>query len=291
MVRFVCAMSQGPVATACGWIMGLQTDLTVQRYAERVARNAARVLKNIEYRDWVELNIVEKKIQLQYRTPSEERLAWARPIAARIANDVPKDRTEVYAQEALILHERKQTELKLQAIRIGELTMATLQRGLCAHGLKLRSRAPSRAHFNIELANGAEGYIPLPNSTLSVDTRLACAHGWIGRTGGAKDCRGVAGRIGEVTGKSRRKEPVEPRSLRSSDSRGKACLLLANGRDGWKRGSQRGTSWATREAPSWFRFLSSRGWEWIGVGKEETLTPSPFSGPPSDQSFDPFRRR
>ncbi len=171
---FVCAMSQG-TSGDCMWMDygSPKSDLTVQRYAERVARNAVKVLKNIEYRDWVELNIVEKKIQLQYRTPSEERLAWARPIAARIANDVPKDRTEVYAQEALILHERKQTELKLQAIRIGELTMATLPNEVYAlTGLKLRSRAPSRAHFNIELANGAEGYIPLPNSTRSVDTRL-----------------------------------------------------------------------------------------------------------------------
>ncbi len=56
------------------------------------------------------------------------------------------------------------TELKLQAIRIGDLTMATLPNEVFGpDGSEVRDRErASPAHFNIELANGAEGYIPPP---------------------------------------------------------------------------------------------------------------------------------
>ena len=51
--------------------------------------------------------------------------------------------------------------MKLQAIRIGDLSIATLPNEVYAiTGLKLRQMSPFGTHFNIELANGAEGYIP-----------------------------------------------------------------------------------------------------------------------------------
>ena len=60
-----------------------------------------------------------------------------------------------------ILHERQKTSVKLQAIRIGDLSIATLPNEVYAiTGLKLRGMSPLGTHFNIELANGAEGYIP-----------------------------------------------------------------------------------------------------------------------------------
>ena len=101
-----------------------------------------------------------------YRVPDEKRLEWARPIAAKIENDVPKNKEEVYAREALILHERQKTSVKLQAIRIGnpgmgELGITTLPNEVYAlTGLLLKWTSPFQNHFNIELANGAEGYIP-----------------------------------------------------------------------------------------------------------------------------------
>ncbi len=83
----------------------------------------------------------------------------------KIVDDQPKSLPEVYAREALILHERQSTVLHLQALRIGDLTIATLPNEVYAlTGLKLKSRAPASKHFNIELAGGAEGYIPPPNN-------------------------------------------------------------------------------------------------------------------------------
>src|SRR5207247_9896740 len=70
---------------------------------------------------------------------------------------------EIYALEAIYLHERPRTELRLQALRIGELGIAALPNEVFAiTGLKLKQRSPLAATFNVELANGAEGYIPPP---------------------------------------------------------------------------------------------------------------------------------
>ena len=61
--------------------------------------------------------------------------------------------TEVYAMEAVILDARKSTELKLQAIRIGDLTIGTLPNEVYAiTGLKLKAQSPLKNHFNIEPA-------------------------------------------------------------------------------------------------------------------------------------------
>ena len=51
----------------------------------------------------------------------------------------------------------------LQALRIGGATIAALPNEVYAlTGLRLRARSPAPLHFNVELANGAEGYIPPP---------------------------------------------------------------------------------------------------------------------------------
>jgi hypothetical protein len=53
--------------------------------------------------------------------------------------------------------------LKLQAVRIGELGITAIPNEVYAlTGLKLKAQSPLRATFNVELANGADGYIPPP---------------------------------------------------------------------------------------------------------------------------------
>jgi len=161
---FVCAMSQGTSGDLMWMDYGsAQKPMNTDSYAQAVAQSAEQALKQVKYHDSVPLAMVEKRLKLNYRVPDDKRLEWARPIAAGIENDLPKNQREVYAKEALILHDRQQTEIKLQAIRIGELTIATLPNEVYAiTGLKLKAQSPSTAHFNIELANGAEGYIPPP---------------------------------------------------------------------------------------------------------------------------------
>lgn len=159
---FVCAMSQGTSGDQMWMDYGAEKKtITIDTYASEVADSAMKALQTVKYVDHAPLGMIEKTLELKYRVPDEQRLAWARPIAAKIENDVPKSKEEVYAREALILHERQKTSVKLQAIRIGDLSIATLPNEVYAiTGLKLRAASPLRTHFNIELANGAEGYIP-----------------------------------------------------------------------------------------------------------------------------------
>jgi len=159
---FVCAMSQGTSGDQMWMDYGAEKKtLTIDHYASEVADSAMKALQTVKYVDHAPLYMIEKTLELKYRVPDEKRLTWARPIAAKIENDVPKNKEEVYAREALILHERQKTSVKLQAIRIGDLSIATLPNEVYAiTGLKLRAASPFGTHFNIELANGAEGYIP-----------------------------------------------------------------------------------------------------------------------------------
>jgi len=159
---FVCAMSQGTSGDQMWMDYGAEKKtITIDTYASEVADSAMKALQTVKYVDHAPLGMVEKTLEFNYRVPDEKRLAWARPIAAKIENDLPKNKEEVYARESLILHERQKTTVKLQAIRIGDLSIAALPNEVYAiTGLKLREWSPFRTHFNIELANGAEGYIP-----------------------------------------------------------------------------------------------------------------------------------
>lgn len=161
---FVCAMSQGTSGDQMWMDYGAEKKtITIDHYASEVADSAMKALQTVKYVDHAPLGMIEKTLEFKYRVPDEKRLAWARPIATKIENDVPKNKEEVYAREALILHERQKTSVKLQAIRIGDLSIATLPNEVYAiTGLKLREASPFGIHFNIELANGATGYIPPP---------------------------------------------------------------------------------------------------------------------------------
>ena len=181
---FVCAMSQGTSGDQMWMDYGAEKKtITIDTYASEVADSAIKALQTVKYVDHAPLGMVEKTLELNYRVPDEKRLAWARPIAAKIENDVPKNKEEVYAREALILHERQKTTVKLQAIRIGDLSIATLPNEVYAiTGLKLRAASPFATHFNIELANGAEGYIPPWNQH-----KLGGYTTWPARTAGLEE--------------------------------------------------------------------------------------------------------
>jgi hypothetical protein len=76
---------------------------------------------------------------------------------------VPRTQQEVYAREAVYLHDEPERELKLQAIRIGELAIAAIPNEVFAlSGLRVKARSPLPTTFVMELANGSEGYIPPP---------------------------------------------------------------------------------------------------------------------------------
>jgi len=277
---FVCALSQGTSGDLMWMDYGIeQRPTAIHDYAAAVARKAVKVIESLEYRDDVTLAMTEKVLDLGYRSPDEARLAWARGIAAGIIDDLPRNIPEVYAREALILHERKRTTLKLQAIRIGELTIATLPNEVYAlTGLKLRNRSPAEMHFNVELANGAEGYIPPPEQHV-----LGGYTTWPARTAGlevaaeTKIVDTLVAALEEVTGKPRRVP---------ADRHGPAAeaMLAAKPVGFWRLDDEDGSGPRNAIAGG-SQAMITPGFAWYlpgvgtgtGCGDGEVLGPSPFS--------------
>ena len=279
---FVCALSQGTSGDLMWMDYGVPAkSISMAAYAESVARVAEQSLQAIAYRDFARLGMVERTLELNYRVPDEKRLEWARPIADRIENDLAKNLQEVYAKEALILHERQTTQLKLQAIQIGDVTIATLPNEVYAlTGLKLKGRSPSPWHFNIELANGAEGYIPPPEQHA-----LGGYTTWPARTAGLeseaepKIVESLLQSLEEVTKGTRR-------SMEATHGPYARGILDAKPHSYWRLDDADGSiarnaiagGQPARLSPGYAWYLPGVG-SGTGIGAGEELSPSAFSGP------------
>ena len=279
---FVAAISQGTSGDLMWMDYGSAAKtMSIDRYAEEVAKYAELALAKVEYLNTVPLGMIEKNITLNYRVPNEERLEWARPIASKIQDDLPKNIPEVYAMEALILQERQKTNVKLQAIRIGDLTIATLPNEVYAlTGLKLRGRSPASSHFNIELANGAEGYIPpLEQHALGGYTT------WPARTAGLevqaekRIVDTLVEALEEVTGRSRR-TMLDVHGPYAQE------ILAAKPISYWRLNEEEGDKvrnavpggQPSQLSPGFALYLPGVG-SGTGAGLGEQLIPSEFSGP------------
>jgi Concanavalin A-like lectin/glucanases superfamily len=169
---FVGIMSQGTSGDQMWMDYSLpRNDPGLKLFAADVARTASSAYHLIKYQDWVSLAMAETTLTLKRRAPNAARLAWAKGIIARMRDHdsrsesarVPRTLPEVYAQEALFLDEQPTRELKLQAIKIGDLGITAIPNEVFAiTGLKIKAQSPFETTMNIELANGAEGYIPPP---------------------------------------------------------------------------------------------------------------------------------
>ena len=162
---FVGIMSQGTSGDQM-WMDYSQpkNDIGLGAYALEIARGAYLAYQKVVYHDWVPLAIAESMLVLDRRVPDESRLKWVRGIIAEMrGRDVPRSLPEVYAREAIFLHEEPRRELKLQALRIGEFGITAIPNEVFAiTGLKLKIQSPFVTTMNITLANGSEGYIPPP---------------------------------------------------------------------------------------------------------------------------------
>ena len=181
-------------------------DMNLKLYADALASLAQEAYKKIEYRDWAPLAMAERKLKLTRRVAGPERLAWAKEIFAQMGNAPPRNQQEVYAREQVLIAAEPERELKLQALRIGDLGIAAIPDEVFAiTGLKIKAQSPLQPTFNIELANGAEGYIPPPEQH-----KLGGYTTWAARTAGLevnaepKILDAVLGLLEEVSGRRRR---------------------------------------------------------------------------------------
>ena len=182
--RFLAIMSQGTSGDLMWMDYGAPArEIGYDAYARELATKATEVARKIRFQEWVPLGMAERKIELNYRAPDGDRLVWARRMAQTFEGRLPQTLPEVYSLEAIALHERPRTELKLQALRIGDLAINALPNEVFAlTGLKLKAQSPFAQTFNIELANGAEGYIPPPEQH-----RLGGYTTWPARTAGLEE--------------------------------------------------------------------------------------------------------
>ena len=164
-VTFVGIMSQG--TSGDSWWGDYSRDKrrvwSMQEYTDQLVEMVANRLGKLDYSADVPLSMAEARPELYRRTPGAARLKWARDMLTKMNGRRPQNRPEVYAEQAVWIHENPMEEIPLQALRIGDLGITAIPCEVYAlTGLKLKSASPLPLSFNISLANGASGYIPPP---------------------------------------------------------------------------------------------------------------------------------
>lgn len=138
-------------------------DWKVDEYADLLSDRALAGYRRIAHSSDIDLAMAETRMMLDYRTPDKQLLEWSKGVIEKMGDREPKTREEVYAMEQIILHERQNTEICLQALRIGDIAIATTPNETYAiTALKLKAMSPLEKTMVIELANGGDGYIPPP---------------------------------------------------------------------------------------------------------------------------------
>jgi hypothetical protein len=180
--------------------------VTIDQYAGELAEIAVAAYRKISYRRDVSLAMAQRVMTLSRRTPDAQRLAWAASINSARADRQPKTRPEVYAQQAAYLVEHPTEKLVLQAVRIGQCGITAIPDEVFGiTGLKLKAQSPLTTTFNIELANGASGYIPPPEQHA-----LGGYTTWPARTAGLevqaepKIVEAILGLLEEISRRARR---------------------------------------------------------------------------------------
>jgi neutral/alkaline ceramidase-like enzyme len=181
-------------------------SISIDQYAGELAAIALAAHAQIDYRRDVPLAMSQRLLSLGRRTPDAKRLQWARGLNIERGERRPRNRAEVYAEQAVYLEEHPSEEIILQAIRIGDVGIAAIPNEVFAvTGLKLKAQSPMRPTFTIELANGASGYIPPPEQHA-----LGGYTTWPARTAGLevqaepKIVDTVLGLLEEISGHPRR---------------------------------------------------------------------------------------
>lgn len=204
-------------------------DTSIGDYTDGLLELAMTAYDGIAYQDNPDLAMAESRLPLSYRIPDQQRLEWARRVVAEMDGPLPANKTEVYAREQIILHERRATEVVVQALRIGDMAVATTPTETYAlTGLKIKLQSPLENTMVLDLANGGDGYIPPPEQHV-----LGGYNTWPARSAGLevqaepKICEAVLQLLETTTSRPRR-------VFRQSRGPGALTLLEANPAAYWR---------------------------------------------------------
>ena len=208
---------------------------SMHEYVDRLIELVTQRLAKLEHSTEVPLGFAESRIELYRRTPDAKRLKWASEVLKKMNGNRPRNRPEVYAEQADWIRDNPLETVPLQAVRIGGLGITAIPcevYGLT--GLKLKAVSPLPLTFNISLANGASGYIPPVEQHL-----LGGYTTWPARTAGlevnaeSRIVEEVTRLLERVSGK-KRKQYAEPQTAFSE------ALLEAKPFGYWRLGEQGG---------------------------------------------------
>lgn len=163
--NFVAIMSQGTSGDLQWRDYGKPpASITLEQYAESVAQVTSEAYKKIEYQNYVQLAMAERKLELMMRPISPEDLSWAKQTVEKFKDRKPQSLPEVYAREQVLLDQAPPArQLKLQVLRVGGLGITAIPCEVFGiTGLRIKAQSPLQPTFNIELANGYYGYLPPP---------------------------------------------------------------------------------------------------------------------------------
>jgi hypothetical protein len=153
---------------------------TIESYTQGLLNIAQSAYESIEYLANADVAMAEARLELKYRVPDKQRLEWAKRIVEAMGDRLPKTSEEIYAREQVFLHERQSTQVVVQALRIGDIAIASTPTETYAlTGLKIKLQSPLAKTMVIELANGGDGYIPPPEQH-----RLGGYNTWSARSAG-----------------------------------------------------------------------------------------------------------
>lgn len=155
-------------------------DPTIQEYANSLVELVVKAYDSIVFHEDADLAMEEARFKLKYRVPNQQRLEWAQNILGEMGDRAPANQTEVYAREQIFLDALQSTIVVVQALRIGDVAIATTPCETYAlTGLKIKLQSPLKNTMVIELANGGDGYIPPPEQH-----RLGGYNTWEARSAG-----------------------------------------------------------------------------------------------------------
>ncbi|MDF1741612.1 MAG: LamG domain-containing protein [Verrucomicrobiales bacterium] len=143
-------------------------DSTIENFSEGMIDLGMSAYESIQYHRPESIAMMETRMTLDYRTPDKQLLQWSQKIVEELGENLPKTKEEIYAREQVILHEKQNTEIVVQALRLGEkISITTTPNETYAiTGLKIKGASPTEHTMVIELANGGDGYIPPPEQHL-----------------------------------------------------------------------------------------------------------------------------
>ncbi len=153
---------------------------SIGEYSVGLTEVAKQAYESVRYQETDALDMQEMRLPMRYRVPDAQRLEWARGVLEQLGNRAPATQPEVYAREQVLLDSLQSTQIVLQAIRIGDIAIATTPNETYAlTGLKLKMQSPFEHTMVIELANGGDGYIPPPEQHI-----LGGYNTWAARSAG-----------------------------------------------------------------------------------------------------------